>query len=56
MDKKVLRIKFSNIKFTFFLYYSGDLGNRWRYGHVTVQSNDPYNITFEGVVGTNDQV
>lgn len=35
---------------------SGNLGDRWRYGHVTVQSFDPYQIAFEGVVGTSFQV
>jgi len=39
-----------------FIYSSGNLGNRWRYGHVTVRSNDPYQIAFEGIVGTSFQV
>ncbi|CAF3694948.1 unnamed protein product, partial [Didymodactylos carnosus] len=30
---------------------SGNLGNRWRYGHVTVRRADPFQIAFEGVVG-----
>ncbi|CAF4931464.1 unnamed protein product, partial [Rotaria socialis] len=37
------------------IYFSGNLGNRWRYGHVTVSSNDPYQIAFEGVVGSSFQ-
>jgi hypothetical protein len=43
---------YHNMKF----FYSGDLGNRWRYGHVTVQSDEPYQIAFEGIVGTSFQV
>ncbi|CAF4185562.1 unnamed protein product, partial [Rotaria sp. Silwood2] len=34
---------------------SGNLGNRWRFGHVTVRSNDAYQIAFEGVVGSSFQ-
>ena len=37
-------------------YFSGNLGNQWRYGHVTVRSNNSYQVAFEGVVGTNFQV
>ncbi|CAM4977745.1 unnamed protein product [Rotaria socialis] len=34
---------------------SGNLGNRWRYGHVTVRNDDQYQIAFEGVVGSSFQ-
>jgi hypothetical protein len=44
----VIKSKNSVLKF---IYSSGNLGNRWRYGHVTVRSNDPYQIAFEGIVG-----
>ncbi|CAF0847412.1 unnamed protein product, partial [Rotaria sordida] len=33
----------------------GNLGNRWRSGHVTITSNDPFQIAFEGVVGSSFQ-
>ena len=39
-----------------YVYFSGNLGNRWRYGHVTIRSNDPYQIALEGVVGSSFQV
>ena len=35
---------------------SGNLGNRWRYGHATVRSNGPYQVAFEGIVGSSFQV
>lgn len=35
---------------------SGDLGDRWRYGHVTVQSYSQFQVAFEGTVGTSYQV
>ncbi|UJR31098.1 hypothetical protein I4U23_018606, partial [Adineta vaga] len=34
---------------------SGNLGNRWRYGHVTVRSNSPYQVAFEGIAGSSFQ-
>ncbi len=55
MDKEVGWKKNSNLTMKF-IYSSGNLGNRWRYGHVTVRSNDPYQIAFEGIVGTSFQV
>lgn len=35
---------------------SGDLGDRWRYGHVTVQSYSSFQVAFEGTVGNGVQV
>ena len=35
---------------------SGDLGDRWRYGHVTVQSYSSFQVAFEGTVGNSVQV
>jgi hypothetical protein len=56
MDKEVrLEGKFLNFK-TESRCCSGNLGNRWRFGHVTVRSNDPYQIAFEGIVGSSFQV
>ncbi len=54
MDKEVDFLTSENIQFI--VFYSGDLGNRWRYGHVTVQSHYPYQLAFEAVVGTGFQV
>ena len=38
------------------VYSSGNLGNRWRYGHVTIRSDNQYQVAFEGIVGTSFQV
>lgn len=31
---------------------SGNLGNKWRYGHVTIKSDFDFQVVLEGVVGT----
>jgi len=55
--KRYKKRKFSNLKnIKSVFFYSGDLGNRWRYGHVTVQSDNPYQMAFEGIVGTTSEV
>ena len=32
---------------------SGNLGNQWRYAHVTIDNPNDFQVVFEGVIGTN---
>lgn len=56
MDKEVRKIQIIKQVTGLIVFSSGDLGNRWRYGHVTVQSYSPFQMAFEGTVGASYQV
>ena len=42
--------------FNYKSFFSGNLGNRWRFAHVTANVDSPFQLAFEAVAGTGVQV